>query len=88
MRKQDELDADSYSVDQRWRWWKYSRRAVEEFHLGPIGNTVAGILDGVGGGLLLRMLTGAVAPAWASWVSCIVLINEGHGFSRATCRSD
>src|ERR1700733_9825566 len=29
-RKRDELDADSYSADQRRRWWKYSRRPVEE----------------------------------------------------------
>jgi uncharacterized membrane protein YeaQ/YmgE (transglycosylase-associated protein family) len=36
---------------------------LKRFNLGPIGNTVAGILGGVGGGQLLSMLTGAVAPA-------------------------
>jgi uncharacterized membrane protein YeaQ/YmgE (transglycosylase-associated protein family) len=35
---------------------------LKRFNLGPIGNTVAGILGGVGGGQLL-MLTGAVTPA-------------------------
>src|ERR1700733_13196958 len=29
-RKRDELDADHYSTDQRWCWWEYSRRSVEE----------------------------------------------------------
>jgi uncharacterized membrane protein YeaQ/YmgE (transglycosylase-associated protein family) len=39
---------------------------LKRFNLGPIGNTIAGILGGVGGGQLLSMLTGAagaVAPA-------------------------
>jgi uncharacterized membrane protein YeaQ/YmgE (transglycosylase-associated protein family) len=36
---------------------------LKRFNLGPIGNTIAGILGGVGGGQLLGMLTGAVAPA-------------------------
>src|SRR5258708_32146189 len=36
---------------------------LKKFNLGPIGNTIAGILGGVGGGQLLSMLTGAVAPA-------------------------
>jgi uncharacterized membrane protein YeaQ/YmgE (transglycosylase-associated protein family) len=36
---------------------------MKRFNLGPIGNTIAGILGGVGGGQLLSMLTGAVVPA-------------------------
>ena len=36
---------------------------LKKLNLGPIGNTIAGILGGVGGGQLLGMLTGAVAPA-------------------------
>src|ERR1700722_19490790 len=60
-RKCNELDADHYSAVQRWRWWKHSRRVLKKFNLGPIGNTIAGILGGVGGGQLLGMLTGAAA---------------------------
>jgi uncharacterized membrane protein YeaQ/YmgE (transglycosylase-associated protein family) len=36
---------------------------LKKFNLGPIGNTIAGILGGVGGGQLLGMLTGAAAAA-------------------------
>src|SRR3984957_11172167 len=34
---------------------------LKKFNLGPVGNTIAGILGGVGGGQLLGMLTGAAA---------------------------
>jgi uncharacterized membrane protein YeaQ/YmgE (transglycosylase-associated protein family) len=36
---------------------------LKKFNLGPIGNTIAGILGGIGGGQLLGMLTGAAAAA-------------------------
>lgn len=36
---------------------------LKKFNLGPIGNTIAGILGGVGGGQLLSILTGAAAAA-------------------------
>jgi uncharacterized membrane protein YeaQ/YmgE (transglycosylase-associated protein family) len=39
---------------------------LKKFNLGPIGNTIAGILGGVGGGQLLGMLTGAAAAAPAA----------------------
>jgi uncharacterized membrane protein YeaQ/YmgE (transglycosylase-associated protein family) len=39
---------------------------LKKFNLGPIGNTIAGILGGVGGGQLLSMLGGAAAPAAAA----------------------
>jgi uncharacterized membrane protein YeaQ/YmgE (transglycosylase-associated protein family) len=39
---------------------------LKKFNLGPIGNTIAGILGGVGGGQLLGMLTGAAASAPAA----------------------
>jgi uncharacterized membrane protein YeaQ/YmgE (transglycosylase-associated protein family) len=40
--------------------------ALLKFNLGPIGNTIAGILGGIGGGQLLSMLTGAAAAAPAA----------------------
>jgi uncharacterized membrane protein YeaQ/YmgE (transglycosylase-associated protein family) len=39
---------------------------LKKFNLGPIGNTIAGILGGIGGGQLLGMLTGAAAAAPAA----------------------
>jgi uncharacterized membrane protein YeaQ/YmgE (transglycosylase-associated protein family) len=39
---------------------------LKKFNLGPIGNTIAGILGGIGGGQLLSMLTGAAASAPAA----------------------
>jgi uncharacterized membrane protein YeaQ/YmgE (transglycosylase-associated protein family) len=39
---------------------------LKKFNLGPLGNTIAGILGGVGGGQLLGMLTGAAAAAPAA----------------------
>ncbi len=36
---------------------------LKKFNLGPIGNTIAGVLGGIGGGQLLGMLTEAVVPA-------------------------
>jgi uncharacterized membrane protein YeaQ/YmgE (transglycosylase-associated protein family) len=36
---------------------------LKKFNLGPLGNTIAGILGGVGGGQLLSMLMNAAAPA-------------------------
>ena len=39
---------------------------LKKFNLGPVGNTIAGVLGGVGGGQLLSMLTGAAAAAPAA----------------------
>src|SRR5580692_11340093 len=39
---------------------------LKKFDLGPIGNTVAGIVGGVGGGQLLSMLMSGGAAAAAS----------------------
>src|ERR1700679_544763 len=39
---------------------------LKEFKLGPIGNSIAGIVGGVGGGQLLSLLTGAGAGAGAA----------------------
>ena len=44
---------------------------LKRFDRGPIGNTIAGILGGVGGGQLLTMLTGAVAPPQAAGWTCL-----------------
>ncbi len=43
---------------------------LKKFNLGPIGNTIAGILGGVGGGQLLSVLMGAAAPAQAAGSTC------------------
>jgi uncharacterized membrane protein YeaQ/YmgE (transglycosylase-associated protein family) len=39
---------------------------LKKINLGPIGNTIAGIVGGVGGGQLLSMLTGGGAAATAA----------------------
>src|SRR6202453_2164562 len=39
---------------------------LKKFNLGPIGNSIAGIVGGVGGGQLLSLLTGAGAGAGAA----------------------
>ncbi|HMF64127.1 MAG TPA: hypothetical protein VK608_08580 [Edaphobacter sp.] len=39
---------------------------LKRFDLGPIGNTVAGLIGGVGGGQLLSMLTAGGAAATAA----------------------
>jgi uncharacterized membrane protein YeaQ/YmgE (transglycosylase-associated protein family) len=39
---------------------------LKKFDLGPIGNTVAGLIGGVGGGQLLNMLTAGSAAATAA----------------------
>ena len=39
---------------------------LKKFNLGPIGNSIAGIVGGVGGGQLPSLLTGAGASAGAA----------------------
>jgi uncharacterized membrane protein YeaQ/YmgE (transglycosylase-associated protein family) len=50
---------------------------LKSFNLGPIGNTIAGILGGVGGGQLLSMLT--VAPAASSGLDMSSILSSVGG---------
>jgi uncharacterized membrane protein YeaQ/YmgE (transglycosylase-associated protein family) len=52
---------------------------LKKFNLGPIGNTIAGVLGGVGGGQLLSMLTGAAAPAAAGGLDLTSLLSNVGG---------
>jgi uncharacterized membrane protein YeaQ/YmgE (transglycosylase-associated protein family) len=54
---------------------------LKKFNLGPIGNTIAGILGGVGGGQVLGMLTGAaaVAPAATSGLDMTSILSSVGG---------
>jgi uncharacterized membrane protein YeaQ/YmgE (transglycosylase-associated protein family) len=56
---------------------------LKKFNLGPIGNSIAGIVGGVGGGQLLSLLTGAGAGAGAAASSGLdissLLSNVGGG---------
>ena len=52
---------------------------LKKFDLGPIGNTVAGLVGGVGGGQLLSMLTagGAAAASTGGTDLTSILSNVG-----------
>jgi uncharacterized membrane protein YeaQ/YmgE (transglycosylase-associated protein family) len=52
---------------------------LKRFNLGPIGNTIAGILGGVGGGQLLGMLTGAVSPATSGGLDTSSILSSVGG---------
>jgi uncharacterized membrane protein YeaQ/YmgE (transglycosylase-associated protein family) len=52
---------------------------LKKFNLGPIGNTIAGILGGVGGGQLLSMLMGAAAPAASSGIDMSSILSSVGG---------
>ena len=58
---------------------------LKRFNLGPVGNTIAGILGVVGGGQLRSMLTGAVAPAASGGLDMSsILSSVGGGGGGAT----
>ncbi len=52
---------------------------LKKFNLGPIGNTIAGILGGVGGGQLLSMLTEAVAPTASGGLDMTSILSSVGG---------
>ena len=52
---------------------------LKRFNLGPVGNTIAGILGGVGGGQLLGMLTGSVAPAASAGLDMSSILSSVGG---------
>ena len=52
---------------------------LNKFNLGPVGNTIAGILGGVGGGQLLGMLTGSVAPAASAGLDMSSILSSVGG---------
>src|SRR5882757_3594353 len=60
---------------------------LKKFDLGPVGNTVAGLIGGVGGGQLLSMLVGggaaAAAPSGGMDMSSILSNVGGAGVGGA-----
>jgi hypothetical protein len=52
---------------------------LKKFNLGPMGNTIAGILGGIGGGQLLSVLMGAAAPAASGLDMSSILSSVGGG---------
>jgi uncharacterized membrane protein YeaQ/YmgE (transglycosylase-associated protein family) len=52
---------------------------LKRFNLGIIGNTIAGILGGIGGGQLLTILTGSVAPATSGGLDMSSILSSVGG---------
>jgi hypothetical protein len=52
-----------HSTHLRCRRWERRRRPLKDYNLGNLGNTIAGVIGGVGGGQILQALIPAIASA-------------------------
>jgi hypothetical protein len=60
-RKRNEPYSDHHSLISSGIGGNIAGALLKKFNLGPIGNSISGIVGGVGGGQLLSLLTGAGA---------------------------